>query len=323
MIKVHILRGKTLESEHIVDACVMHLNNNTVSGFGDTQRVVFPRSCIKPVQTLVLAASDLQLDSQRLALASSSHWAQPLHVQLVKQWLTELGLREASLCCGPHYPMDRIEEKKMIRENVEPSAVHNNCSGKHLGFLHVCKKLNYQDLRYYEWSHPLQAELRKLYSDLLKVDFNQRKWSIDGCGIPTYEMTLLEIAKMMSLFLQKEHRLYPLTEKIWSACVQHPDCFGGDRSLVTEVMKVAGSDVLIKNGAEGVYFFASKKHEIVVALKVRDGATRASEAAVLALLNHYLGFDLNTSYFSEKLSLRNWAKTTIGEIQVVLDPNVH
>jgi L-asparaginase II len=128
---------------------------------------------------------------------------------------------------------------------------------------------------------------------------------------------------MMSLFLQKEHRLYPLTEKIWSACVQHPDCFGGERSLVTEVMKVAGSDVLIKNGAEGVYFFASKKHEIVVALKVRDGATRASEAAVLALLNHYLGFDLNTSYFSEKLSLRNWAKTTIGEIQVVLDPNVH
>ena len=49
--------------------------------------------------------------------------------------LARAGLDAAALECGAHWPIHQPSAQALARAGGAPSALHNNCSGKHAGFL--------------------------------------------------------------------------------------------------------------------------------------------------------------------------------------------
>jgi L-asparaginase II len=61
--------------------------------------------------------------------------------------------------------------------------------------------------------------------------------------------------------------------------------------LATELILATGGEVLAKNGAEGVFAAALPGSGLGIALKVADGASRAADVAISALLDHVGALD--------------------------------
>ena len=133
-----------VESRHEVDVAVVGTDGHR-SGFGQPTRGVLARSAIKPIQAFPLvatgAADAFDLPQRRVSLACASHNAEPGHVDEVTGWLAAIGLDQGALECGAHAPSHRPSADALVAAGIEPDARHNNCSGKHTGFLTVCQHL--------------------------------------------------------------------------------------------------------------------------------------------------------------------------------------
>ena len=168
--EVHAIRGSLIESVHNVHAVVLGRDKKIHFQSGDIDFPIYPRSAIKMLQTLLLvesgAAEALGLDNRHLALASSSHYGDPEHTDIVQEWLKKIGLSESDLICGAHDPDRAIIREQMIRKGEKPSKIHNNCSGKHSGLLSVCVHRNFKTENYGDFDHPVQIELRKKLSEV-------------------------------------------------------------------------------------------------------------------------------------------------------------
>jgi L-asparaginase II len=118
----------------IVDA-----DGHRVVALGDVERPVLPRSAVKVLQAIPLvesgAAARLELDDEELAIACASHNGEPEHVAVVARMLAKAGLDEGALECGVHWPRVEPVARAIAAAGREPTALHNNCSGKHAGFL--------------------------------------------------------------------------------------------------------------------------------------------------------------------------------------------
>src|SRR5229473_1592905 len=160
-VLVEVVRGSLLESEHRGTAAVIDADGNAVLLLGDVARPVFPRSAIKPLQALPLvesgAADRFGFGEDELALASASHAGEPSHVALVERMLARAGLDAAALACGAHPPSHAPSAQALARSGREPSALHNNCSGKHAGFLCVACAMEANPAGYADPAHPARC----------------------------------------------------------------------------------------------------------------------------------------------------------------------
>ncbi len=279
---------------------------------------VYPRSAIKMIQAFLLAKYCPQISLDRLALACSSHMGEKIHTELAAQWLQDLNLLPDNLVCAAHEPYDEATRKQMIRSGTAPQRLHNNCSGKHSGFLQVCQTRGW-DLNYHQWQHPLQQELRQLMTELTGEDFEAAPWGIDGCGIPTYYCRLSSVAKMWSQFLRtstSDPSLVHILNHIVQAVQTYPLLIGGQQSLCSRLLQDFPKVLMIKTGAEGVYAGVLWRSQVAFAVKVVDGASRAAEAAVLHLIQQHGQL---TSSESEMLNIKyhkqilNWAGKAVGD----------
>src|SRR5262249_43096502 len=138
-ILVETTRGDMVESRHAGAAAVVDAAGRVVRSWGDIHAPVFARSAIKPLQALPLvetgAAERFGLRDAEIALACASHRGEPIHVETVRRWLARADLGPQDLECGSHAPGNAAAAEALIRAGEAPSAVHNNCSGKHSGFL--------------------------------------------------------------------------------------------------------------------------------------------------------------------------------------------
>ena len=188
-LTVEVTRGETTESTHRIDAVVIDAAGRQIAAFGDTQRLVFPRSAIKALQALPLvesgAADAFSLDGARLALACSSHDHEPRHVDTVRAWLADIGCSVEDLGCGVQPPDDEATIAALALEHRRADAVFNNCSGKHTGFLTVARHLGESTTGYTEHDHPVQARIRGVLGAMTGVDAEHAPWARDGCSIPT------------------------------------------------------------------------------------------------------------------------------------------
>lgn len=300
---------------------------------------VYPRSAIKMIQAFLLAKYCPQISLDRLALACSSHMGEKIHTELAAQWLQDLNLLPDNLVCAAHEPYDEATRKQMIRSGTAPQRLHNNCSGKHSGFLQVCQTRGW-DLNYHQWQHPLQQELRQLMTELTGEDFEAAPWGIDGCGIPTYYCRLSSVAKMWSQFLfaslsadkpilnsttnssfnsTLNYSFINTLSCIVQAVQTYPLLIGGQQSLCSRLLQDFPKVLMIKTGAEGVYAGVLWRSQVSFAVKVIDGASRAAEAAVLHLIQQYGQLTssesemLNTKYHKQIL---NWAGKAVGDTVV-------
>ena len=140
-----IWRGPILESVHSGHAVICDASGQIVEAWGDPEKVILPRSSSKMIQALPLinsgAADKAGLSTEQLALACASHQGAAIHTDRVGVWLDTLGLSDDDFRCGAQEPNDRDAMEGLIRAHEKPCQIHNNCSGKHAGFLTLNKHL--------------------------------------------------------------------------------------------------------------------------------------------------------------------------------------
>jgi len=259
-----------------------------VEAWGNPGAVIFPRSSCKMIQALPLletgAAAARGLSDAHLALSCASHQGAALHVEMAGRWIADLGLTEADLRCGAHEPMDRDERDRLICSHEKPCQLHNNCSGKHSGFLTVTQHLK-AGPEYVEIDHPLQKAIRAATEEVCGETV--AGWGVDGCSAPNFAMTMEGLARGMAKFAvareghgAREAAMHRLARAMGA----YPELVAGEGRACTELMRAMGGRVAIKTGAEAVFVAILPEKGLGIALKVVDGGTRASEAAIAHLL---------------------------------------
>jgi L-asparaginase II len=278
-----VWRGDFLESVHAGHAVIADASGGIVRSWGESELTILPRSATKPIQALPLVESGVALSDERVALACASHQGAALHVRHVAAWLDDLGLGPDDLLCGPETPRDPEEARRLAQSGERPSPVHDNCSGKHTGFLMLGQRLG-GGPAYCAPDHPVQQAVLAALEDATGVASPGH--ATDGCSAPNFATTLRGLATAMARFAAAPGRSGARDRsmaRIVAAMRAHPDLVAGEGRACTEFMRAMDGTVL-KTGAEGVFVAILPAPRLGVALKIADGATRASEAAIAAIL---------------------------------------
>lgn len=312
---VEVVRGRSVESRHEVDVAVVDPAGALVAGWGEPTRSVLPRSAIKPVQSLPLvesgAAEALGLGDDELALACGSHGGEADHVELVSAWLARLGLGIDALECGPMAPMHRPAGLALAAEGRVPDRRHNCCSGKHAGFISACRHLDWDAAGYLRPDHRLQAELvTPAIEERCGIDLTDAVPGSDGCGIPVWAMPLDRLALGWASLIDD-----PAGRRLLDAMHRAPHQVAGTDRRCTELMTAMPGEIAVKVGAEAVYCGAVFGERLGIALKVRDGAERAANAAIGAVLVA-LGVIPADAASAAPVPIGNTIGAVVGEVRV-------
>ena len=297
-ILVEILRGEHVESAHRGAVAVCDAGAKLLLEIGDVSRPVFPRSAVKAIQALPLvesgAADAFGFGDRELALACASHKGETAHVGLAGSMLSRIGLGETALECGSHWPIAHEATVALARAGRSPSQLHNNCSGKHSGFLCACRHMNLAHRGYVAFEHPYQATIREVMEDVTGAPHDADNSAIDGCSIPTYAIPISSLALGFARMATGQG-LSPArataAKRLFAACMAEPFFVSGSEAADLALMKAAPGRIFVKTGAEGVYCAALPELGLGIALKCDDGAGRAAEAMVAAVLAKLLKSD--------------------------------
>ncbi|WP_295312170.1 asparaginase [Roseobacter sp.] len=278
-----IWRGDFLESWHTGHAVICDAGGDIVQSWGDPSLVVLPRSSSKMIQALPLitsgAADKAGLSTEQLALACASHTGAAIHTDRVQRWLDTLGLSDTALRCGPQEPSDLPARDSLIRADQTPCRYHNNCSGKHAGFLTLAQHLG-AGPEYVETDHPVQKAALEAFERV--TGETSPGFAIDGCSAPNFASTLHGMARAMAHYAASPEG--SAETRLHEAMRLHPDLVAGEGNACTHLMRAMDGRVAIKTGAEGYYIAIIPGKKFGVALKIVDGTTRASECAIAAIL---------------------------------------
>ncbi|MGB0439363.1 MAG: asparaginase [Paracoccaceae bacterium] len=316
-----IWRGPLAESCHFGHAVICDDTGQIVQAWGDPDTVALPRSSSKMIQALPLvtsgAANAYGLTDAQLALACASHDGAPLHVLAVNRWLADLGLEDAALRCGAHLPLGNRHGHVLVRAGVRPCQVHNNCSGKHAGFLTLAKHLG-AGPEYTEPDHPVQRACFDAFD--AAIGARSPFYGIDGCSAPNPASTIAEMARAMAWFATAQTRgdvASRAAARITEAMYRYPALVAGDGRACTELMRIAREPVTLKTGAEGYYIAILPNRGLGVALKIVDGAMRAAECAIAAILVRLGVLDADHPSTKRYMNapIKNFAGRTTGEIR--------
>jgi L-asparaginase II len=285
---VELWRGGILESVHRGHAVLCDAAGGIVRSWGDPDQIIFPRSSCKMIQALPLiesgAADAFGLRQDQLALSCASHNGAHIHTDRVTEWLGALGLGEGDLRCGPQVPDDKEARNELIRAYSEPCQIHNNCSGKHSGFLTLNRHLH-GGSEYTEVDHPVQIAVRESFEDL--TGEVSPGYGIDGCSAPNFATSVHGLARAMAFFSVAQSGgsvRKRAASRLFEAMATFPELVAGEGRSCTELMRAMKGEVVVKTGAEGVFVAILPALKMGLALKISDGATRASECALTAIL---------------------------------------
>jgi len=317
-LPIEATRGGKVESVHAVDLVAVTASGDTVFRRGDADGEIYPRSSAKPLQALPLleagAAERFRLDDARIALACASHTGQAEHTGEVARWLADVGLGAEDLECGPHRPSDLASADALVAAGEEPTRIHNNCSGKHAGFLATALHLGEDPKGYIGAGHPVQRRLLDCLGEMSGCDLSATGRGSDGCGIPVIGVPLLGLARAMARIADPAG-LGPAREaacrRVPRAMNAHPLLVAGNGVLDTLVM-TAIPGIATKRGAEGVQIAILPEMGIGVALKARCGAERAAEAGLLWTLES-LGLIGGTARAALAERIRRPVLNTLGD----------
>ena len=297
-VLIEVLRGAIVESAHRGAVAVFDADGKPVLEIGDTSKPVFPRSAVKAIQALPLvetgAADAYGFGNRELALACASHSGEPAHVELARSMLARAGLDGSALECGAHWPSNHAAEIALARAGGSPNALHNNCSGKHSGFLCTCVHSGIAHSGYVKAGHALQEMVRDAMQSVTGAVHGADERATDGCSIPTYAVPLrsfaLGFARMATTNGFGPERA-KAAKRLLAACMAEPFFVAGTGREDVALMEAAPGRIFAKGGAEGVHCAAIPELGLGIALKCDDGAHRASEAMVAAVLAKLLRAD--------------------------------
>ncbi|RWB74659.1 MAG: asparaginase [Mesorhizobium sp.] len=296
-VLVEVTRGAVVESRHRGAVSVFDADGKPVWEIGDTDRPVFPRSAVKAIQALPLvesgAADAYGFGNRELALACASHSGEPAHVELAREMLAKAGLDKTALECGAHWP-NHEATLALARAGDVPSALHNNCSGKHAGFLCTCVHSGIAHQGYVKEGHAQQEMVRDAMQAVTGAAHNAENSAIDGCSIPTYAVPLKNFAQgfaRMATGRGFSPERAKAAKRLLSACMAEPFLVAGTGKADVALMQAAPGRIFVKTGAEGVYCAALPELGLGIALKCDDGAGRGAEVMIAAVLAKLLRAD--------------------------------
>jgi L-asparaginase II len=324
-----IIRGQSVESRHRGSVSVVEADGGTVFSLGDVDRPVFPRSAIKALQALPLVESGIAeqfgLTDDEIALACASHSGEPRHVAAAASMLAKAGRDVSCLECGTHWPMGEAANRALAASGGKPTALNNNCSGKHAGFICLACGEGVDPAGYIKAGHMVQQRVRAALEEITGASHDDEHSGIDGCSIPTYAIPLPAMAFGFARFgtgAGVTADTAKAAARIRKAVASHPFMVAGTDRFDTKVMEILGERAFIKVGAEGVYCAALPELGYGIALKVDDGGTRAAEATMGGLLLRYLKLNDQERSAIESLAepiLRNWNGIEVGRIRATGD----
>jgi L-asparaginase II len=331
-VLVEALRGGVVESMHRGAVAVVDADGHLHSALGDITRPIFPRSAVKVLQALPLvesgAAAHWQLSDEELAIACASHNGEAVHAQTAAGMLAKAGLDVQALECGTHWPYLDGAIKAMAADHQRPSALHNNCSGKHAGFVCLgCWMAKESDRRdflrgYVKPEHPVMREVTAALQASTGYDLKHAAVGVDGCSIPTYAIPLRHLAHAFArvgtgIGLRPGHAKAAL--RLCLAVAAAPMMVAGTGRFDTLVMQHFGGRVFCKVGAEGVYCAALPQLGLGVAIKMDDGNNaRACEVVMAALIEALLPLSDADALFMQgfsRLRMRNWNGIEVGQLR--------
>jgi len=290
-VLVEITRGDIVESVHRGSVAIADAKGNIRFALGDLKSPVYPRSSLKPIQALPLlesgAAEAFGLGDEEIALACASHSSELMHTTRVASWLTRIGCVESDLACGAHPSRFEPVFEDMIKRGEKPTRIHNNCSGKHTGFLTVARHWDIATQGYEKHDHPVQRAIAKALAELTNID-TEFPWGVDGCAAPNFAVPLDAQARAFAKFAAPD-ALSPeraqACRRIARAMITYPELVSGTGRACAILMRSANGRAAVKTGAEGFFIAMIPELELGIALKIDDGGTRASETVIAALLD--------------------------------------
>lgn len=305
-ILVKYLRGTLVEEEHY--GFRMLANKERVLEYsGETGHYPFYlRSCAKPLQASLLIdyGMDIKYDmsDEEIAICCASHAGEDVHLEVERNLLNKLGIDETFLKCGIHKPLSKTKQEEMLLKNEVENVLHNNCAGKHIMMLGLCKMNGWDLNTYYEDEHPLQVKIKEKITELcaLKHRFPMTK---DGCGVPIMSMPLEDMLRgYLNLFTN------PRYEKIKNAFLNHPYLIGGENRLDTKIIQNS-KNIIAKVGAGGLCIVANLEKEEAFVVKISDCDMKAREYVVVQSLKN-----LHWADISSDMIIRTLHGETVGQI---------
>jgi L-asparaginase II len=283
-VLVEVTRGSLVESVHRGSIAISDADGTIRFALGDIETAVYTRSSLKPIQALPLvesgAAEAFGLGDEEIALACASHSGEQMHTTRIAAWLAKTGCLESDLACGAHPPRHDPTSEEMIRRGEKPTRIHNNCSGKHTGFLTVARHWKVAVSGYERLDHPVQQAVLTYVRKLSGVEHPAS--GVDGCAAPNFALPLAGFARALAMIAG---RRTPGAERILRAMTSHPELVAGTGRHCTALMRAAKGKAAVKIGAEGVYAGMLSDAGLGIALKIDDGAPRAAEIVIAAVLD--------------------------------------
>src|SRR6185437_6217338 len=279
-----------VESVHRGALAVADANGAIVASLGDIETPVYSRSSLKPMQAMVLvesgAAEAFGLSDEEIALACASHSGEPMHTTRVAAWLARIGLTADDLACGAHASRYEPVAEAMIRAGEKPTRIHNNCSGKHTGFLTVARHWDVATAGYERIEHPVQQAVAAVLKDLSGA--RELPFGIDGCTAPNFATSLTQFARAASRMASGHGLAQPraaAAHRILGAMIAHPELMSGTGRACAALIRGSGGRAAVKTGAEGFFGGWIPGRGLGIAVKIDDGAGRASETVIAAILD--------------------------------------
>jgi L-asparaginase II len=254
-----------------------------------------------------------------LALACASHGGEVSHVAVVERMLAKIELDASALECGAHWPIHQASTQVLLRAGRSPSAIHNNCSGKHAGFLACCRAIQVDHHGYVSPTHPVQREVKATIESLAGLSIPDDRCAVDGCSVPTWALPLRSLAKAFARFGTGQGLAAARAAaagRLRVACATNPHLIAGTGRFCTQVMEALGTRALVKSGAEGLQCAALPELGLGIALKCDDGAARAAEVMMACAIGRVMRDEASRIALSPFMrpELRNWNGTVVGRL---------
>ena len=300
------IRNGLVEEGHF--GYIVHADSKKILfSAGDTQNEPFYlRSCAKPLQVSVIIDYDLDFNDKEIALASGSNAGEHCHEEIARSLADKIGIRETDLKCGIHEPLSKTRQKEMIINGEKANVFQNNCIGKHLTMLALCKKLGLATENYDDINHPVQQIIKSKVNLFCRVD-KEYPITKDGCGVPILSMPLENIVwGFLNMFSDDKYSL------VRRAILENPYIFGGEDRTDTKIIQE--TDLISKVGAGGLCVVINPEIREGFIVKISDCDMRAREIVAFDYIKK-LGWG---NYNPDKL-IKTLHGEIVGEVKTFFD----
>ncbi len=284
-LHVAVVRGALTESTHRISVAVVGPDGRTVAAAGAPGLTTYWRSAAKPYQVMPFVedggVETYHLDRRMLALACSSHNAEPVHREVASHWLEVVGVTEDDLACGGHRSLWPSLAEQMIRDDITPTPVWSNCSGKHAAMLAQARMHGWPLAGYQRLEHPVQQRIAATVAEWSGVDASALGWGVDGC---TAAAVALPLSAMALAYARLGTSPAAAARQIRDAMMGEPYLIAGADRLDTALMQAWPGRIVVKTGAEGVFGATLPGLGLGIAIKVEDGDGHAAGMALVDVL---------------------------------------